>query len=125
MPATGNNGEVATPGGGRSLPPGFSGLVLIGRLDFAAISTRNAKQVVLDVEVRSPEGRRSIESPSAFVANQDGEQTPMGAFLASGELAKLVGQEVAVIVSVRASAKGDRVYLTAEAVIPLSVPASV
>jgi len=120
----GNNGEAATPGGGRSLPPGFSGLVLIGRLDFAGISARNSKQLVLDVEVRSAEGRRAFESASAFVANQDGEQTPMGAFLASGELVKLVTRDVAVVVSPRGGSNG-RVYLNAEAVIALDASVTV
>ncbi len=110
--------EVET--GGRRLPDGVSGMLVVGQLRHIAPSTRSKNQLLLDVETVSADGRIAIESLSGWMmeAGETGELTPLGAAFAQGELAPLVGREVFVQVSCRAALTngGARLYVTANRV---------
>jgi hypothetical protein len=130
MPETLTNGvsaaAVKTTGGGRLLPGGASGFLLVGKLRFAAVSTRHAKQFQVDVESCDADGRVTIFSPSGFMADQDGAATKLGRLAMSGAIGSLVGEDVVVSVSYRVGRNKDgvvvdRVYWTIEDIAPLGV----
>lgn len=118
----GTNGNGATAVAARVLPDEVEGFVLIGTLGFAAPSDRNSKQFLMDVEVQAPNGRRSIESASGWLVDQDGTTTPLGKLVMSGRIAGLVGKAVVVATSSRAalSKQGQpMIYTSIEGVWPL------
>ncbi len=107
---------------GRRLPEGVSGLLLVGVLDWGGVSTRFANQYSVDILTRSPEGRKSMESASGWMADQDGGATPLGRKVLSGAFLPLLDQMVAVLCSynVGVSSKGvGRLYLTVEDIVAL------
>lgn len=131
MATSSNGGATATinspsvgagPASGNRLPEGLSGLLIVGKLGFGAVSTRNAKQFVVDVETRTGEGRTVIESASGWLADQDGGATELGRQVMNGEFARLMGRVVALRVSynVGVTSKGvGKLYLSIEGVHPL------
>lgn len=109
--------------GGRRLPDGVSGMLIVGLLRHMAPSTRTQNQLIFDVETIDADGRVSIESMSGWMMESGGTGafTALGNAFASGELGPLVGQDVCVQVSARAAATktGARLFITAEALYPL------
>ncbi len=100
----------------------MTGMLLVGIFDFGGVSTRNPKQYAVDIETRSSEGRKVMESATGWLADQDGAATPLGRKVMSGEYLELLGKTVAVVCSynVGVSNKGvGRLYLTVEDILAL------
>jgi hypothetical protein len=116
------SGKAGARSPGRRLPEDVSGVLLVGIFDFGGVSTRNAKQYVVDIETTSTEGRKVIESATGWMADQDGGATPLGRKVMAGDYLTLLDQPVAVVCSynVGVSGKGvGRLYLTVEDIIAL------
>lgn len=129
---SGTNGAVAQAEGS-VLPVEARGILLVGRLQFAAQSSRNPKIFGLDVYAEDVDGRPSIEHVDGWVTDYDGKTTPFGSLVMAGMIGQLVGQDVVVGISVRASVNDKtgvvQVFKGVEAIWPLpalggSAPAS-
>ncbi len=112
--AAGPDGQTSGPGRPRVLAEDLGGLVAVGTLSFAGPTGKSGNQVGLDVMCQDSDGRAEVLKLSAFSTWQDGSPTPLGQLLMTGELAKLVGSEVACAVSIRVS--NGIVYYGAERV---------
>jgi hypothetical protein len=115
MPGTPSNGARPSPDV-RALP---QGLVLVGVLDYVGISPRNDRMLSFDVLVEWGDGRKRVQSATAWVSDQDGAMTQIGKDYADGKLRDLKGREVMAVVTARA-AQG-KLYITVVSVEPTVV----
>ncbi len=114
----GSDGQSAGLARLRGLPEDVGGLVAVGVLSFAGPTGKGGNQVGLDLMCTDSDGRAEVVKLTAFSQWQDGSPTALGQLLMTGELAKLVGSEVACAVRVRA--KDGIVYYGAERLWELS-----